>query len=354
VRDDRLYARGVSDDKGPLLIPLLVIARLLKEEGELPVNVKFIIEGEEETGSPDLAPFVAANKQLLAADWVVSADGAMWRADLPTLTVASRGLCALEFSVKGAGKDLHSGRHGGSAPNALHALAKLVASLHDADGRVAVAGFYDGILPPDPLIFQSIRAAQFDPSAYYEAIGAEPPEPLPDAETLLRRQWLEPTLEINGMWGGYSKPGSKTVIPASGHAKITCRLVAGQDPAKVTAAIERHLQNNLPPGFALEVTDMGHGSRAFSLNPDNPLLTIAEDVLEALWGTRPLRVAMGATIPIGSIFREHLGIDTMFFSFSTADEDFHAPNEFFRLSRFRDGQLAWEDLLRRIGGLPGF
>jgi acetylornithine deacetylase/succinyl-diaminopimelate desuccinylase-like protein len=350
IRDGRLYARGVSDDKGPSLIPLLVAEAFLENQGALPVNLKFLFEGEEECGSAHLEALVAAEAKRLAADVVLSADGAMWRPDLPTVTVASRGMLALELELHGAGKDLHSGRHGGSAPNPLPALVRLLATLHDDEGGVAVEGFHDGITPPDPKLIDAIRASGFDPQGYFAAIGAQAPQPMPTVEELLVRQWLQPTLELNGITGGYGGAGTKTVIPAKAGAKITCRLVAGQEPDRVFAAIEAHLKQHAPAGFGLEIRRQGPGSQAFSLPADQPVLAMTEAVLGELYGQPPLRVAMGATIPIGAIFRKHLGIETVFFSFSTADEDYHAPNEFFRLERFRDGLVGWARLLPRLAG----
>ena len=352
VRDDRLYARGVSDDKGPLMIPILVAEAFGNERGGLPVNLKIFIEGEEESGSPHLAPTVERLKERLCCDTVVSADGAMWRADLPSVTVASRGLVALDVTLSGASKDLHSGRHGGSAPNPIRALVKMLATLHDDTGRVVVPGFADGALAPDPAIETAIEASGFDPDGYFRAIGAPVPEPLPSGASLLIRQWLEPTLEFNGISGGYAGAGTKTVIPSEASVKITCRIVAGQEPEAVSAAIEAHLKAVTPTGYTLAVRRHGPGSAAFALDPANPVLAITEDILEDLLGARPLRVAMGATIPIGSVFKQHLGADLVFFSFSTADEDYHAPNEFFRLANFRIGLAAWARLLDRLGDGP--
>lgn len=348
VRNDRLYARGVSDDKGPLLIPVLVAEAFLKKEGRLPVNLKLLIEGEEESGSPHFEATLEANRDRLACDLVVSADGAMWRPDRPSMTVASRGLAALDVVVTGAAKDLHSGRHGGSSPNPIRALVQMLATLHDADGRVTVPGFLDGVTPRDPKILAAIEAADFDARAYYRDIGSVEPDPLADGKELLIRQWLEPTLEFNGISGGYQGAGTKTVIPSSASAKITCRLVAGQKPGDVTEAIARHLKNHLPPGYTLHVHRHGAGSEAFSIDPELPGLLAAEAVLEELLGGKPLRVAMGATIPIGASFRKHLGVEAIFFSFSTSDEDYHAPNEFFRLANFRTGLIAWSRLFRRL------
>lgn len=348
VRDDRLYARGAADDKGPLTVALHAMRALDATAGELPLNVKVLIEGEEESGSPHFSPTVGKLRDRLACDLVVSADGAMWRADLPSVTVASRGMVACDVEVTGASKDLHSGRHGGSAPNPIRALAAMLAGLHDADGNVTVPGFADNATPPDPAIADAIRASGFDVGAYFDEIGAKRPDPLPGAEDLLTRQWLIPTLEFNGISGGYSGEGTKTVIPASARAKITCRLVAGQDPDRVIAAIEARLQALLPPGYRLTIHRHGPGSAAFACDPGMPGLAAAEGVLEEIMGRRPLRVAMGATIPIGEVFQRHLGTGVVFFSFATADEDYHAPNEFFRLSSFRKGCVAWVRLLERL------
>ena len=348
IRDDRLYARGASDDKGSLLIPLVVARAFAQVRGAPPLNLRFLIEGEEETGSPHFAPTVAAMKDRLSCDLVVSADGAMWRADLPSITVASRGMLAMELTVTGAAKDLHSGRHGGSAPNPVRALARMMASLHDEDGRVTVPGFADGATPPDPAIARAIETVGFDTGAYFDAIGAPRPDPLPDGAALLTRQWLVPTLEFNGISGGYAGRGTKTVIPAEASVKITCRLVAGQTPDAAFDAIRAHLERILPTGHAMELHRHGPGSPAFALDPALPGLAVAEEVLADILGAAPLRVAMGATIPIGAVFAEHLGVGTVFFSFSTSDEDYHAPNEFYRLSSLRSGQIAWTRLLDRL------
>ncbi len=348
IRDDRLYARGVSDDKGPMLIPILVAEAFKRVRGAPPLNIKMIIEGEEESGSPHFEPTVERLKDRLAADVVLSADGAMWRPDLPSVTVASRGLVALDVRVTGAAKDLHSGRHGGSAPNPVRTLVRLLASLHDEAGRVTVEGFWDAPVPPDPAILEAIAAAKFDAAAYFAAMGAPPPSPLPSGEALLTRQWLEPTLEFNGISGGYAGAGTKTVIPASASAKITCRLVPGQEPEAVVEAIAAHLAARTPSGTRLEVERHGPGNRAFALDPELPALKTAEALLGEILGAAPLRVAMGATIPIGEVFKRHLGIGTVFFSFSTSDEDYHAPNEFMRLANFRKGCLAWARLLERL------
>jgi len=340
LRDGRLYARGVSDDKGPMLIPIEVAGAFFAVTGRLPINLKLLFEGEEEIGSQNLEDFIAGHKNLLAADAVVSADGAMWRVDEPSLTVASRGLCGLEVAITAASKDLHSGRHGGAGANPVHAMAQLIASLHTSEGRVAVAGFYDDVLELSKAERDAIAALPYDERAYLAELGA----PSTFGETgysTLERQWTRPTLEVNGMWGGYQGPGLKTVIPSEARAKITCRLVPAQRPEAVLAQVMGHLETHAPPGVRVSMSIADHGSRAAHIAADHFALRAADRALEATYGVRPLVVRMGGTVPISALFQDHLGLDTVFFSFSTADEDFHAPNEFFRIRRLHEGLEAW-------------
>ena len=348
VREGRLYARGVSDDKGPMLIPIKVAEAFFAVERRLPINVKFMIEGEEEVGSRHLEAFVAEHRELLAADMVISADGAMWRIDEPSLTVANRGLAGLELTVQGPTKDLHSGRHGGSVSNPLHAMASLIASLHQPDGRVAVAGFYDRVRELSPAERAEIAALPFDEATYLGQVGAAAAIGERGYSTL-ERQWTRPTLEVNGMWGGYQGPGEKTVVPSVAHAKITCRLVPDQDPDEVIALVARHLESHVPAGARLTITPGDHGARPCSISRDNPVLKAAAAALEATYGVAPLIVRMGGTLPVAEIFKRLLGLDTVYFSFSTGDEDFHAPNEFFRVQRLHEGLAAWARLWNSLG-----
>ena len=340
VRDGRLYGRGVSDNKGPMLIPLEVAEAFFATRGALPLSVKFVFEGEEEIGSRNLEPVLAANRGLLRADVVLSADGAMWRSDEPSVTIASRGVAGLEFSVKGASRSLHSGRYGGAIANALHAMAELVAGLHGSDGRVAVTGFYDDVaeLPEDER--REIRELPFDDARFLDEVGAPALFGEPGYSTL-ERQWTRPTLELNGMWGGYQGEGSQTVTPNEAHAKISCRLVPDQDPDKVRALVARHLETHVPAGVTLSVGGERHAARPYRIPSDHPGLVTAERVLEQVYGKKALRVRMGSTLPVSEIFKRLLGIDTVFFSFSTADEDFHSPNEFFRVRRLNEGLEVW-------------
>jgi acetylornithine deacetylase/succinyl-diaminopimelate desuccinylase-like protein len=340
VRDGRLYARGVSDDKGPMLIPIKVAQAFFAVAGALPVNVKCMFEGEEEIGSPSLDAFIREHKSLLAADVVLSADGAMWRINEPSLTVASRGLAGLEISLTAASKDLHSGRHGGAVANPLNAMARLISTLHEPDGRVAVAGFYDAVRALSSAERADIAALPFDDAEYLAQVGAPATFGEP-GYTTLERQWTRPTLDVNGMWGGYQGPGQKTVIPTEAHAKITCRLVADQDPDDIVRLVTRHLKSHVPPGTRLTIAAGDHGARAYRIAPDHFALGAAGAALEAVFGVKPLVVSMGGTVPISELFKRHMGLDTVFFSFSTADEDYHAPNEFFRIHRLHEGLEAW-------------
>jgi acetylornithine deacetylase/succinyl-diaminopimelate desuccinylase-like protein len=348
IREGRLYARGVSDDKGPMLIPIEVAEAFFAEAGRLPLNVKFMFEGEEEIGSPSLEGFIDAHREMLAADVVLSADGAMWRADEPSLTVSNRGITGLQLTLTGAAKDLHSGRHGGSVANPLHAMARLIASLHDPDGRVAVAGFYDRVRELSAEERADIARLPFDERAYLAQVGAPAAVGEP-GYTTLERQWTRPTLEVNGMWGGYQGPGSKTVVPSEAHAKITCRLVPDQDPAEVQALVVRHLESHVPPGTRLRVAPDTHRVPAAHIARDHFALQAADAALRAVYGVRPLIVRMGGTVPVAEIFQRLTGLSTVYFSFSTGDEDFHAPNEFFRVRRLHEGLAAWARLWDLLG-----
>jgi acetylornithine deacetylase/succinyl-diaminopimelate desuccinylase-like protein len=342
LQDDRIYARGVSDDKGPMFIPIKVVEAYFSTRGALPINLKFLFEGEEEIGSPSLNAFISDHAEMLRADYALSADGAMWRVDKPSVITGSRGLVALNFDVRGPAKDLHSGRHGGAVQNPLHALAELVASLHHPDGRVAVDGFYDAVRAPTTAERAEIAVLAFDDEAYRKEVGVSALFGEQGFSTL-ERQWIRPTLELNGMSGGYEGEGGKTVIPAGAHAKISCRLVPDQPPDEIVELVRRHLVEHTSPGIELHIEERPGGSPAYRIPADHPGLQVARKVLRNLYGQDPASVLIGGTLPVSEIFSRVLGIDTVYFSFSTSDEDFHSPNEFFRLSRFRDGLRAWTD-----------
>jgi acetylornithine deacetylase/succinyl-diaminopimelate desuccinylase-like protein len=348
ARNGRLHARGVSDDKGPSLLALEAVGAYLAAEGRLPVNVTVLLEGEEEIGSRTLATILDTRRDRFAADAALSADGARWRADLPTMTIGTRGNTALEITLRTAAKDLHSGRYGGVAPNALHAMARLLATLHDDDGTILVEGFADGAAPVTEADRMALAAIPYDVATHDASIGIAP-SGRSNAD-FLERLWLRPTLDVNGMWGGYTGAGGKTVIPAEAHAKLSMRLVPGQAPARAAEAVAAHLRARCPKGATLEVKATRDGTVATLLAGEHPLLLAAEGALEATTGRRPLRVRMGATLPLTDIVSRVLGIGTVMFSFATADEDFHAPNENWRESAIEEGFAAWVALLRGLEG----
>lgn len=342
LRDGRLYARGASDDKGPMLIPIEVARSFFATVGAPPVNLKFLFEGEEEIGSPSLEAFVAEHAGELAADYALSADGAMWRIEEPSVIAGSRGMVALEVEVVGPAKDLHSGRHGGAVQNPAHALVALLASLHEQDGRVAVAGFYDRVRDATEAERQTIAALDFDEDAYRLEVGA--PELFGEAGYgTLERLWLRPTLEVNGLGGGYQGEGGKTVIPARASAKLSCRLAPDQHPDEIAGLVAQHLEERCPAGVEVRVTIRPGGATAYRIPDHHRGLAVAREVLRRLYEKEPALVLIGGTLPVSEIFSRVLGIDTVYFSFSTADEDFHAPDEFFRVSRLWDGLEAWAD-----------
>jgi acetylornithine deacetylase/succinyl-diaminopimelate desuccinylase-like protein len=348
-REGRLYGRGISDDKAPMMIALDALAAFLSVEGKLPVNVKLLIEGEEETGSPSLPGILETNRALLAADAVLSADGARWRPDLVALNVGSRGNAGFEIRVETAAQDLHSGRYGGIVANPLHVLSNLIASLHDAEDRIAVPGFYDGVAEPTNAERAEIADIPYDEDSAFAAIGARPHGEA--GYSTLERLWMRPTLDVNGMWGGYTGAGSKTVIPSEAFAKLTMRLVPGQDPDRAQQAVIDHFKAQLPDYARIEVYGERGSSGAYAVPSDHPLLQAAVAALEETTGQKPLKVRIGASLPLTEIVARILGLDTVMFSFALADENFHAPNEFFRRSSITEGLSAWIAILRKLGAL---
>jgi acetylornithine deacetylase/succinyl-diaminopimelate desuccinylase-like protein len=346
-RDGCLFGRGASDDKGSSVIAIAAVEAWLRHPGGCPVNVKLFLEGEEEVGSPTLAAIVARHGALLRADAMLSADGGRASATIPTINVGARGNTGFEVKLSTAAKDLHSGKYGGAVRNALHEMAKLVASLHDAEGRIAVAGYLDSVVPPSNQARHDTAAFPVDEAAFCAEVGAAPlGEP---GYTLRERLTLRPSIDVNGMWGGYTGVGAKTVIAREARAKLTMRLVAGQDPAEARALVQAHLRAQCPPGVLLEFSTQGGGSPASSLPLAHPLVRAGSTVLEQLLEQRPVPVRLAATVPITAMFKRLLGIETLMFAFGLPDEDVHAPNEFFRLSSIPLGLRAWVMLLEELG-----
>ena len=350
IRDGRIYARGASDVKGSTTIAIETLAGFLAVEGGCPVNVKLFLEGEEEVGSPSLPALIEAHRELLAADAMLSADGGGAAGKMPMLNIGCRGIAALQFSLRTARKDAHSGKVGGALRNALHEIARLIATLHDDQGRVAVEDFDAGALPMTNSLRAECASLPLDEAAWYTEFGASPfGDP---AYTVRERTTLRPTVEVNGMWGGYTGQGGKTVTPAEAHAKLTMRLVPGQDPAAAQAAVKAHLERYAPPGVTLEFSYRPGGTRAYTLGADHPLRAAAAAVLRREKGAEPAVMRLGGTVPITTLFQEQLGMDSLMFGLASADEDAHAPNEFFRLSSLEEGLRLWPLLLTELAGVP--
>ena len=349
IRDgDVLRGRGVTDDKGPVLIVLKVAHAFMEQEEKLPLNVKFIFEGEEEIGSPHLGDYVRANSEELSSDLVISADGAMWRPTEPSLSIASKGLVTFSVEVSGAQEDLHSGRYGGTVANPVHALTEIIAGLHNADGSVSISGFYDGIPVMSAERHAEIASINFDDELYKQTLGVN--ELFGESGfTTIERLWERPTLEVNGIQAG----GKYTVIPHVAVAHISCRLVPGQKPEHVVASIKRHFEAVSLAGITVELINDHGGVPAYTIEPTHPAIRAATAALEQVYPDQEVLLAViGGTLPATALFEEVLGVKTLFFSFATADEKHHAPNEFMRIKRLREGMRAWEVLWRYLSDGP--
>ncbi len=346
IRDGKLYARGATDDKGQVFLHIKAIEAILKQEGTLPVNIKLCIEGEEEIGSVNLPPFLEAHKEQLAADAVLVSDTSLLERGRPAICTGLRGLCSLEVSINTALTDLHSGSYGGGVPNALHALVSLLASLHDDKGRVTVEGFYDGVPELSPqlreeFVKQGVNEENIRESLGLDALYGE------EGYSFVERVGARPTLELNGVYGGFQGEGSKTVIPKEAHAKITCRLVGDQDPQHTLDAIEAHLKANVQAGVQLHVKQM-EKARAFNIDPSNPILQTAADAYGKVYGTRALFTKDGGSIPIMESFSRVLEAPVVLMGFGLDDENLHAPDEHFNLENFDKGLLTVVEFLKTV------
>lgn len=345
IRDGVVFARGAADMKGNLLTAIHgVEASAIANGGSPPINVTFIFEGEEEIGSPSLTGIVREYKDWLRADAVLSADGGQYRDDAPSHTVARKGLAGIQITVTGANSDLHSGRFGAIAPNAARSAAELAASFHDAIGRVAVEGFYDRVLELTPS--EKAEAALTAEDEKVIATNLAVPELWGEAGyTAQERVWARPTLDINGIWGGFQGAGSKTVTPAKAYIKVTCRLVANQDPAEINKLLRAHVQKHTPKGTTVEITGTKDGAKPYLLDRTNPVYAAAEVALTRLFGVTPVVQRAGGTIPATAIFLDELGMHTIGFAWSGPDSHSHAPNERYPVANFLRGRRGYATLL---------
>lgn len=347
IEDDRIFARGASDDKGNMLIPILAVEALLNVEGAIPVNVKFCFEGQEEIGSPQLPAFVSTHRELLACDLAISADGGQWSEAEPAILLSIRGVCSLQIDIKGAKTDLHSGTYGGTIQNPIHALVRLLDSMRGPEDEILVDGFYDAVIDHSESEREEIARIPFDEATYLRDLGLDEALGEPGYSTL-ERAWIRPTLEVNGIWGGFQGEGVKTVLPNEAHAKITCRLVANQDPYHIVELVTTYIKKHAPPGVEVTARPLSMLGKPYTIPIDHPGNKAAQAVLKELYGKEPYYHRTGGSIPICGLILEHLKAYTVVFAFGLRDERAHAPNEFFRLNSFYLGQKAYCKLLQHL------
>ncbi|WP_339252092.1 dipeptidase [Sporosarcina sp. FSL W8-0480] len=335
VRDNKLYARGASDDKGQVFMHIKAVEALMNENGSLPVNVKFIIEGEEEVGSPNLEKYIEENKEKLAADIIVISDTGMYGPGKPAICYGLRGLAGVQIDVKGAKGDLHSGIYGGGVQNPIHAISEILASFHDQEGTISVEGFYDDVRPLADEEREAYRELNFDEEALKEEIGVN--ELFGEKGfSYLEQTWTRPTLEVNGVFGGFSGEGIKTVLPSEAGAKITCRLVPDQDPEDIVKKLRAHIEKHKPAGVTVTVSEFDKG-KPFITPFDHPAIQAAGKSYEKVYEVPTAFTRMGGSIPIVAAFDEILNLPVVLMGFGLSSENFHAPNEHFHLENFDKG-----------------
>lgn len=348
VRDGNLYARGATDDKGQMLTHVKSAEAHLKALGKLPVNVKFLIEGEEEVGSAHLEEFIDEHQDRLTCDCVVISDTSQFGPNQPAITYGLKGIAYYELRLFGPKQDLHSGTFGGAVTNPANAVVKMLSALIDDQGRVQVPGFYDDVVPASAEERKQLAALPFSEDEFKQNIGVT------DVTgevgfTTLERRWIRPTFDINGLASGYQGEGAKTVLPARAKAKFSFRLVPKQDPKKLTAALKKKLEELLPPGMRMELIDF-HGAPGVVVPLDSPFMEAAKIAIERSFGTPPVLIREGGSIPVVNTFHEKLGVDTLLLGWGLDDDNTHSPNEKFCLADFHRGIKAsaflWEELAR--------
>lgn len=346
IRDRRLLGRGASDDKGQIHAHLRATEALLATRGRLPVNLKFVFEGEEENSSVHLDAWLAANRTRLAADLAVISDTGFFDGNRPAITVGLRGLMYAQIDVTGSPIDLHSGMYGGTVENPANAVCRIVADLKAPDGRIQVPGFYDDVVDLSPADRQAFAALPFDEDEYRRSLGL-PALVGEEGYTTLERRGGRPTLDVNGMWAGFEGEGAKTIIPAHAHAKVSCRLVPNQDPDRIFELFRNHVLRTAPAGVRVDVLDLGGGRP--SITPiDHPATQAAARAVKAIFGVDPLYIREGGSIPICASFETILGLSTVLLGFTPPDDHAHAPNEWMDLDNYeaaiRTIAATWDEL----------
>jgi len=356
VDGDRILGRGVADDKGQLHLHLRATEALLATRGRLPVNLRFVFEGEEESSSAHLDSWLRDHRDQLAADFAVISDTGFFEGNIPAITIALRGMMYAQIDVTGTAVDLHSGAYGGTVENPANALARIIAGLNDDDGRILVPGFYDDVVELTAAERRMVRDLPFDETAYLARLG------LPSLHgergySTIERRGARPTLDVNGMWSGFQGEGSKTIIPAHAHAKISCRLVTDQDPDRIFAAFRDHVLAGAPPGVRVDVRMLG-GGRPSHTPIDHPATQAAARAIEATFGRAPVYIREGGSIPVCATFEGALDLPVVLLGFSPPDDHAHAPNEWMDLGNYetaiRTIARMWDEVARvGAAGLAG-
>ncbi|PHP68859.1 hypothetical protein CSC94_02380 [Zhengella mangrovi] len=348
LRNDRkvITGRGSADDKGQLMTFVEACRAYKAVQGGLPCRVTILFEGEEESGSPSLKPFLQANAEELKADFALVCDTNMWDPATPAISAGLRGLVGEQVTVKAASRDLHSGYYGGAAANPIHILTRVLSDLHDLAGRVNIPGFYDGVHETPPEILEMWNGLNRTPASFLGEVGLSEPAG-ETGRTLLEMIWARPTAEVNGIWGGYTGEGFKTVIPAEASAKVSFRLVHDQDPAAIRTAFRDFVRARIPADCSVEFEEHG-GSPAIQLPYDSPLLQTARSALSEEWNTDALMIAMGGSIPIVGDFQRMLGMESLLVGFGLGDDQIHSPNEKYELTSFHKGQRSWARILAAL------
>jgi acetylornithine deacetylase/succinyl-diaminopimelate desuccinylase-like protein len=344
--EKRISARGAQDDKGQLMTFVEAARAWMKETGRLPVNLTVLFEGEEESSSPSMIPFLTANGEELKADIALVCDTSMWDRKTPAVSTMLRGLVYEEVFVQAAGHDLHSGMYGSAARNPIHVLVKILADLRDENGRVQIPGFYDGVREPSAEQKADWERLGFDEKAFFEEIGLT----IPAGEagySVLEQIWARPTAEVNGIVGGYTGEGAKTVIPAKASAKVSFRLVGDQDPEAIRRGFHAFVEERLPKDC--KATFLSHGAeRGVSQPADSPWVQKAKHALSEEWGREAALIGMGGSIPIVTQFKRLLGMDAVLVGFGLDDDRIHSPNEKYNLTSFHGGTRSWARILDAI------
>lgn len=346
IRDGFMYGRGTSDDKGQLFMQLIAVEAYLAQ-GQLPVNVKCIFEGEEEIGSPTIEWFMDKYREKLAADALIISDTGFFAEGVPSIVTALRGVFACELFLTGPDRDVHSGQEGGVITNPLNALAKMVAGMHDENGKITLPGFYDGVVEPSQEELNAWSKLPFEDAEYAKSLGVDKLAGGEKGMSYFQRNWARPTLDLNGITGGYQGPGGKTIIASKASAKISMRLVPGQNPEHIKQCMIDFVKANTPAGIQSEVT-FKSGSAAVLLDMNIPAMRAGKRAMEEAFGTEAYWVRAGASVPITASFKEILGLDAVMLGVGLPSDNLHSPNERFKVEHFHIGAKMIASALKEM------